>query len=222
MAENEEPTPQVDPARALRATYPANNKASKKPVDQPVKKLEKVIEGTAIRQKPPIGKRIRQAFTGDDARSVGDYLLFDVFLPALKTTISDMASQGVERLLFGEKSRTPGAGNRRPGTVNYNMISGRNVATRDEPRALSQRDRATHNFDPIVLPTRQDAETVLASMIDTIEQYDMATVSDLYELVGVTGNFTDDKWGWTNLAGADITRVRDGYVLDLPPTKPIR
>lgn len=229
MPENEETNnekPLIDPARTLRNTYPPNSKkakAEKEEAAKPEKKVEKVIEGVAVKQKPPLGKRIRQAFTGDDARSVMDYLIFEVALPALKTTISDMVSQGAERMLFGEASRSRGPGNRRPGRVDYNVMSRSARETlREEPRTMSQKDRATHNFDNIVIPTRPEAETVLSSLIDLIDQYDMATVSDFYELVGITGSFADDKWGWFELKGADITRVRDGFVLDLPPTKPIR
>lgn len=221
--ENDESKPAVDPARALRASYPSNSKKAKEEAAKPEKKVEKVIDGTAFKQKPSLGKRFKQAFTGDDARSVTEYLIFEVALPAIKTTISDIVSQGIERMLFGEASRSRGPGNRRPGRVDYTTISNRGSSSRtEEPRALSQRDRATHNFDTVVIPTRPEAEQVLRSLMDLIDQYDMATVSDFYDLVGITGSFTDDKWGWFELNGADIIRVRDGFILELPPTKAIR
>lgn len=221
--ENDESKPKVDPARAIRQSYPANSKKAKEEAAKPEKKVDKVIDGTAFVKKPTLGKRFKQAFTGDDARSVTEYLIFEVALPAIKTTISDMVSQGIERMLFGESARTRGPGNRRPGRVDYSTISSRGGTVRaEEPRALSQRDRATHNFDTVVIPTRPEAEQVLRSLIDLIDQYDMATVSDFYDLVGITGSFQDDKWGWFELTGADIIRVRDGFILDLPPTKAIR
>jgi hypothetical protein len=49
-----------------------------------------------------------------------------------------------------------------------------------------------------------------------VSQYEQATVNDLYELVGVSGNFTDENYGWTDIRGAGITRIRGGYLLDLP------
>ena len=54
-----------------------------------------------------------------------------------------------------------------------------------------------------------------------IERYQSATVADLYELVGVQGSYTDDKWGWVDIRGAGITRVRNGYLLDLPRPQPL-
>ena len=47
----------------------------------------------------------------------------------------------------------------------------------------------------------------------------MATVADLYELVGVTGEYTDNKYGWDSLGSASVTRVRGGYLVDLPRTR---
>lgn len=225
MPENEKKKPELDPNRALAAAYPSNSKKSKEETEKKAVKPERQekIEGiTAIKQKAPILKRIRQAFTGDDARSVGDYLMFEVLLPALKATLSDMVSQGTNRMLFGNAANAHSNIRRSGGGINYNQISRSTVNNRDEPRALSQRDRATHTFDNIVLSTRDEAFTVLGRLIDIVEQYDMATVSDLYELVDVTGSFADDRWGWFDLRGADVVPVRNGWILDLPDTKAIR
>ena len=87
---------------------------------------------------------------------------------------------------------------------------------------MSTRDKATHNFDGIILESRREAEEVIDRLGDLIDNYDAATVSDLYELVGITGSFTDDKWGWTDIRSAGIRRVREGYLLQLPRTEPLR
>jgi len=224
MPENEEKTPLVDPARVNRAAFPPNSKKSKEGATEEGKVKPKIVplEGvTAVKQKPKLASRLRQAFTGDDARGVGDYLLFEVAVPAIKTVIFDMISQGANRALFGQSVGIPGNGSRRPGQVNYNLIS-RNGGTTTPSREISSRDMATHNFDNIVLQTRAEAELVLSSLIDIVDRYDVAAVSDLYELVQITGSYADDKWGWFDLRGATITSVRDGFVLDLPATKPIR
>lgn len=224
MPENDEKRPQIDPARSVQANFPSNSKKvnPKKEADAtPEKKIEKIEGITVVQKKPSLLRRIRQSFTGDDARSLGDFLLFEVALPAIKTTMFDLINQGANRALFGDRG-TPGASNRRPGVVNYNSISRNQTIPVSASPSLSQRDKATHTFDGIVFPTRGDAELVLGSLIDVIEQYNLVTVSDFYDLVDVTGSFADDKWGWYDLRGADIVPVRGGFILDLPPTKPIR
>jgi hypothetical protein len=71
------------------------------------------------------------------------------------------------------------------------------------------------------LATRVEAEEVIDRLFDVVSRYETATVADLYEMVGVTGNYTDDKWGWTDLRGASVQRVRNGYLLDLPRPEPL-
>lgn len=78
-----------------------------------------------------------------------------------------------------------------------------------------------HDFSDIILASRADAEEVLDRLRDLVSQYDVATVNDLYDLVGLTGEFTDDKWGWTDLRTASVRVVRGGYLLNLPRTQPI-
>jgi len=86
---------------------------------------------------------------------------------------------------------------------------------------MSRRGRASHDFDEIILATRVEGEEVIERLFDLVSRYEAATVADLYELVGVSGNYTDDKWGWTDVRGSGVTRVRNGYLLDLPKPEPI-
>ena len=59
-------------------------------------------------------------------------------------------------------------------------------------------------------------------MDEIIDMYGRVSVADLYDLVGITGNYTDNNYGWTNLASAEPIRVRDGYVIKLPKAMPIK
>lgn len=218
MAENDGKKPEVDPARAMSAHHqPATPKNAK--TERP--KLEPLEGVTAKKLKVPLGVRLRQAFTNDDARSVGDYLLFEVAVPAIKATIFDLIQGGASRALFGQGSASRQSS--RPGSnINYNQISrGQQPGNAVQP-TMSARDRATFNFDGIVFPTRAGAERALTVLIETIEQYQVVGVSDLYDLVGIASSFADDKWGWFNLQGADIVPVRTGFVLDMPAVQPIR
>ena len=119
-------------------------------------------------------------------------------------------------VLYGEKkgSRTSRVGNR--SIVNYNSIS--NGPRREERRTVSSNTRARHSFDDIVLSSRGEAEEVISHLVDLTIDYGQASVSDLYDLIGITGNFTDNKYGWTDLSSASVSRTRDGYVLNLPRT----
>lgn len=71
------------------------------------------------------------------------------------------------------------------------------------------------------MESRPEAETVLDNLYDILNKYDVVSVSDLYELVGITPQHTDQKWGWTTLQGAGVSRMRDGYLLNLPEPQPL-
>jgi hypothetical protein len=54
-----------------------------------------------------------------------------------------------------------------------------------------------------------------------VSRYESASVADLYELVGLSSVHTDNRWGWTDLTGAGVSRIRGGYLLDLPEPEPL-
>jgi hypothetical protein len=205
-------------------SYPGNSNKKKDEVEQKnvkPEKLEKSISGKIIERKKPLGKRIAETFTGDDSHTVGNYVLFEVALPAFKQLLADAGREAIERLLFGDSGRSSRSSSRPGYSSRTNYASMSTSARREEPRTMSQKSRATHDFSEIVLETRGEAEKVRDDLIACVEQYDVATVSDLYDLVGITGSFADDKWGWYDLRDARIRRIREGYLLDLPKTQPI-
>jgi hypothetical protein len=57
-------------------------------------------------------------------------------------------------------------------------------------------------------------------MDELINVYGMVSVADLYDLVGITGAYTDNKYGWTNIRGVKVTPVREGYMLKMPKALP--
>lgn len=205
---------------------PSNSKFRNKV--EPERKVEKVVTGEVIQRKPPLGRRLKDTFISGDAHNVGQYVLFDVVIPAAKDAISDMVSQFVERMLFGDRQsgrRTPSRSGGSNSYVSYhNRYSSPpwNRDKREEPRAgMSRRGRAMHDFNEIVIPTRPEAETVIEHLFDLTREYGHATVNDLYELTGITGSFTDERYGWTDLRGLAAVRVSGGYLLDLPKPEPL-
>lgn len=186
-------------------------------------KVEKAIKGEVIQRKPGLGKKLSAAFTGDDASSVGQYVLMDVVLPQFKSLIADVVTQSIERFLFGEVRRAGSRSQTNYGS-SYNRPStggGSSYSRQSPTREISSRGRATHDFNEIILRDRGEAEDVLSRMGDQLDDYKLVTVADLYDLVGITSSFTDNKWGWKTLAGCRVQRLRDGYLLDLTRPEPI-
>lgn len=201
--------------------YPPNSDKSKLG-ETDEKKVHRVTSSEPIRRKKSLGKNFKKTFFGGDARGAMQYVVFGVLIPAAKDALADAGAQGIERLIFGD-SRRKGPMQRPSGPqgyVSYNRYSmGGQPA--QEPRSISRRARAQHDFEEIILTSRQEAEDVIDNLFNIVSRYDAATVSDLYELVGLESTHTDQKWGWADLRGAGVARVRNGYLLDLPEPEPL-
>ena len=176
-------------------------------------------------KKQGLGSKFREAFTGDDAQTVGQYLFFDVVVPATKNLIFDMLSEGARRILFGGGARpSVRSGSSLGSRTGYSRAysGGASVSQQPERRELTQHARDTHRFDQeIILPTRAEAEEVLDALIAYIDEYKSVTVADLYAAIDVTATHADTKHGWYSLSTAGVRNVRDGYMLELPPTRVI-
>ena len=198
------------------SNYPANSHASKTADAPPVKKVEAVVSGTVVKRKRPLGKRIVEAFTGDSAKTAGDYVLFEVMIPSAKATFVDAIQETAERMFFGDaRNRPRTSGARTP----YNQMHAqpKTFNRQNERHTISPRARATHDFDEIVLASRGDGELILERMRGLIDTYDLVTVADFYDLANTQGSgFTDERWGWYSLRDAKVMSIRGGYILDLP------
>jgi hypothetical protein len=183
------------------------------------KQVNRVTSVDAVRRKKPLGKQFSRTFIGGDAKTAAQYMLFNVLVPAAKEALVEAASSGFEKLIYGEtrpKRGRPGMGGPSSGPLGYVSYN----RSREEPpqqKMLSKRSRTRHDFDDIVINSRQEAEEVIDRLFDLISKYNTATVADLYELTGLESSHTDHKWGWEDLRGATIGRVRGGgYLLNLP------
>lgn len=183
---------------------------------QSEKKIEKVVSGTAKTKKKSEMSKIKDIFISEDASNVKSYVLMDVLIPAMKKAVSDIVTNGIDMILYGEGGRSR---RRAPSErVSYR----RYYDQRDDMSIDRVRTRTGYSYDDIIVDNRGEAEEVLSRMDELIDQYGVVSVGDLYDLVGLTGNYTDQKYGWTNIRTAKPERLRDGgYVLKLPKALPI-
>jgi hypothetical protein len=208
--------------------YPDNSHASRETPTKPTEdgpKVEKVVTGTVTQRKRPLSKKFKDLVVGGDSKSVGRYILFDILIPAFKDTITDVVSQGVERMVYGEARSTSRRTGTRPGGANqtYTTYSRFSQPGRPEPRfAMTAHDRRNFNFQDIIIPTRDEANAVLSQMFEILNQYDSVSVADLYSMCDISPQFTDRDWGWKDIRGAGAQRVTGGYLLDLPRPEPLK
>lgn len=176
------------------------------------KKVEKVVTGKVITRKQSKVRKFAGEIISEDAKNVKSYVLGEVLIPAIKKAFSDIVKDGIDIILYGEAR-----GDRKRSTAD--KVSYRNYYDRDSHSSRYDRTPvSSYSYDDIVLTTRGEAEDVLARMDEIVEAYGMVSVADLKDLVGITGHYTDNKYGWTSMRNAYVDRVRDGYMIRLPRT----
>lgn len=195
--------------------YKSNSHASKeKEKNREEKKVEKIISGNAKAKKKSEFSKFADVFVSEDAGNVKSYILMDVLVPAVKKAISDIVTNGIDMLLYGETGvhKRNGASSK---------VSYRSYYDRSNRSPSSSRTRSGYSYDDIILDNRGEAEEVLSRMDEIVATYGTVSVADLYDLVGITGAYTDNKYGWTDIRNASVVRVRDGYMIKLPRALPL-
>lgn len=191
-------------------------------IDEARPKVGRIVaEGKAIRRNTPLSEKVKRFFVGDSAHNILEYVLLEVLIPAAKEAAADAVTQGVEKRLFGDVRSTsrrtgtrPGGGlssSTSTGTFRYDRAS-----TAAKPTAHVVRRGGRYDIGQIVIPTRAEATEILEIMFNIVGQYEVVTVRELLEMAGMHAEYTDSNWGWTSLRGAQIVRVRDGFLLELP------
>lgn len=165
-----------------------------------------------------LSKKLAESFVSEDVKDVKSYVIFDIIVPTVKDTILDLINMAFYGESYGNR-RTKNRGYYTNERVSYSSYykSDRDRDRHDERR----RSRRSTEVPEIIVDTRVEAQDVLEEMNNLIDEYDSVTVADLCQIVGITGQYTDEKFGWYDLSSARIRRDRNGYLLDLPRPKPI-
>lgn len=198
-----------------------NNLEKKEETKEPEKRTEKLVNSQVVKRKKSFWEKIKDSFTGNGEKSIGDYILNDLFIPAAKDFICDTANDSINAIFRGGKRapRDSYYDDRRRIRTSYDSIYSR--SRYDDRRPERETSRLEYSFSNYVIRSREEAKEVLFKMEDTIRRYNCCTVGDFYDMIGVTPEFTDYKYGWITLRDATIIKVRDGYSIDLPKAMPI-
>ena len=194
------------------------------PKETPKKDIQKVVSGDVVQRKTPLGRRFKNLFFGGEFKGAIKYISNDVLLPALRNMLVDTTTKGVERVVYGESysRRRPEIGRPR---VSYDRLSSpvdrysrsRAMLPDQPPHSVRRRQ----DVGEIILVSRDEAEIVVERLSDIIDKYEVVSIADLHDLVGLPTTYVDNKWGWSSIKGVDIRQIREGYLLDLPPVEPL-
>lgn len=215
MAERKLPSVEDYPSAAIGAK---NNVVKAEPPER----LQ--LKGGIRRKKSNIFREVGNDLR-EDAPSIGEHLIYDILLPALRDLISDMGHGALDMAMGTETRRYGRSYGRRDSYISYDRYyddRDRRRRDRDEDRERERNRRRNRDLSSFVFEYREDAEDALDRMCDYIERFGEVPVSYFYDICGesVPGDFTSEDWGWTNLSQARVCRDgRKGYYIDFPKAR---
>ena len=142
-------------------------------------------------------------------------MITDVLIPTIKDTIWDILTNTLDMFLFNGTKDHRKRGKSSPKISYRDYYDSKN----DRGRNYEIRDR--FDYDDLEFDSRGEADAVLTGMLETIDQYGVVSVADMYDMADVTAPYTGNRYGWTSLRNAEVVRVRNAYIIKLPKAKPI-
>lgn len=186
------------------------------------KHLQPVVQqNIATAPQKSAGKKFMERLWKEDLPSIRDNIL----IPAAKSLVVDTII------------RIVGGGTKPSGTIYSGGVNYGNYYRMDKPYAgsispaqpIGNTTRRGFEYNEIEYPTMGDAQTVLQSLKEVVDNYGVVSIQDYYELSNLPcGNYMYSTYGWTAddiyrtvSNSMSITRGLNGrYTISLPrPSK---
>lgn len=206
----------IEPTRPTEVSLPGNTDKAKEGASPE----KKVVAKAKVVKKSRI-KEALKTFFAQDLPEIAEHLVVDVAIPAAKNAITDMVTQGIQQLLYGEVDRRrPTAGYTSYSSSSRGSYRGSNYRPRERDR--EPRQRKPTSVDDLVFDTRGEAVDVIEYIAETIEQYGQVSVADLMSSVGIQPRYTDERWGWTTTDAFELRQIREGWLVSADRPDPIK
>ena len=208
----------IEPTRPSEVSLPGNTDKAKEGASPE----KKVIAKAKVQKKSAIKEALR-TFFAQDLPEIAEHLVIDVAIPAAKNAITDMVTQGIQQLLYGEVDprRRPTSGYTSYSSSSRNNRGNAYYSPRDTDRHERRQPRPT-NVEDLVFDTRGDAVDVIEYVAEQIEEYGQVSVADLMSSVGIQPRYTDERWGWTTTDAFEIRQIREGWLVSADRPEPLK
>lgn len=214
--------PETDPNK-LRNDFPGNSYAKRDREEKDISnssekasRTKQIAKGKVKKQS--LLKKFTRYIVEDTIESAKERTFMDIVVPGIKTLIFDTGTEILDQLLFGGEGDLRSSRRRSEGRSKTSYSRYYDEKNRKSSKRESYREMA-NDPDDIIMDTRKEARNVLEELDRVIDRYGQASIADFYDIVGVTSDWTDSRYGWTRLDGAGIRSVRDGFLIILPRTE---
>lgn len=171
----------------------------------------------AVKVNRPATRRFLDYIFAESPKSLGAKIGREVIVPRVKAGFEEACNSFLSGMLWGggprPMSNIVSSAVMRGGNNAYHQVSSTGIGA---PSSTPPVSRNSGNYEDLICPSQEKAEMLLANLFALHNQYNVVTVADLYELANITPAPSHNAFGWMSLDGARISKVREGYLLELP------
>ena len=197
------------------ADYTTNNK---KPTEE-----KPAVNTKAKLKEKTFKQKVRDAFISEEVHDIKSYVIFDVVIPAIKTTFRNLVVNTLDISLFGKVGGGRSDRNRNDTYISYERAYGgrgggeRMYAPRSQTRDSGAID--VRETDRVWFETQQEAEDVLYICRETYDNNaGVLSVAEFLSAAQMKTSPIHHKWGWIDLSAASVEQYPDGsgWYVNLP------
>lgn len=198
--------------------YAANSHKSKAAAGPEGPHVERITTSDVTIKSEGILKKIRSVFFGGEFKSASLFVASNVVFPGLRDMLYEAGINGWKRMVYGERysPHTPESNTK----VQYNNpLAPRapvGVMLPGQPPHVTPSRVNSYEANAVIIANKEEAEMILDALVNTVEKYGYARLSDFYEMVGLPVSPIQHKWGWKALGHSNVIPVQGGYSLALP------
>ena len=173
--------------------------------------LKPITEGT-LAEKNAFQKAVG-LFMTEDLEAAKTYAVKSVILPSIKKGIMNILG----RFLDVDGSYNAPSSSSGPNVIPYTAYYNRTPMTAPQSTPQVSFDYA----DPIV-PTEEEAKKVRAALFEILRIKGVVRVIELYQLCHIPTVYTQNDFGWYEIASSKIMIYGDRFLIKMPKPVPIR
>lgn len=219
------PEHQLKRAKEIYEEQQSGGNDGKKYEERPEK--FKPLKDKAVKTKKyGLTQKFSDIFFVNDPAVARENVFREVFVPQVKDLFMNMLWGYFSSFLYDSPMPMPGRGRRSMADI-YNRASDRGMGTITREKSGARRggvdlSSGRRMTDDLIFDDIAEATEYLDIFRDYIERYGVLSIGDVYDTCGLSHSYTDDKYGWKSLAGANVRRLGHGqYTIYFPKAEPL-
>lgn len=178
------------------------------PTMNDIPSIKQVAQGKIKKQ--TLGKKLKTAFIAEDIKTVKSYALDEVVIPGVKDLMLAILHNSIDMIFTGHGSKRKSSG-----FYGSHNNYGSYYSKKSEP--IHQEKVRT--YETVGFDTKDEADEVLEQMRLYLDEYHRVSIATFNEAAGVTGEYTDNRYGWRSLEGAKVMYHQGEWFIDFPKPK---